>query len=326
MPSCCVCGETFTVDHSLCCSHGGYLGIRHDEVRDLLGQLLNETSPNVSLEPTLQPLTGEQFPFSSNTTQEAHVDIKARGFWSARWHVCIFLILGCFTHMHAPTVTAPSSKGGELVRQESSTSMVGYLRLWSLPLLEAPILQLLSSWRRRSCSFCLPGGADPAASVFLEHLGSKIAEKKDTSYLAACHSLCFAPAFYAFAIAKAGWHMIMPAWPCNGWRLHHGHLWLKERFPSFDLYALFLAFYSLFCGHIEWFLACVLCCWLFILQRTVFLFCVFLAGSISISVDLKKKKWTRQYCMAGNFIRNCFLFKPISGRAVKNRPIVVDDF
>ena len=69
LPSQCVCGKDFSVDHSLSCSHGGYLGIRHNEVRDLLGHLLEETCSNVSLEPALQHLDGEDLPSSANTNK-----------------------------------------------------------------------------------------------------------------------------------------------------------------------------------------------------------------------------------------------------------------
>ena len=59
LPALCVCGQAFTVDHALSCSHGGYLGLRHNEVGDLLGEVLDEISVNVSLEPALKPLDGE---------------------------------------------------------------------------------------------------------------------------------------------------------------------------------------------------------------------------------------------------------------------------
>ena len=55
LPSQCVCGKDFSVDHSLSCSHGGYLSIRHNEVRDVIGDL-DETGVNVRREPVLQSL------------------------------------------------------------------------------------------------------------------------------------------------------------------------------------------------------------------------------------------------------------------------------
>ena len=59
--------------------------------------------------------------------------------------------------------------------------------------------------------FTTAGGAGPAASIFLKHLGSKIAEKKDeriherihertAGFVAACSLICFVPAFSASAV------------------------------------------------------------------------------------------------------------------------------
>ena len=71
MPSHCVCSESFTVYHRLTCSHEGYLGMQHSEVGDLLGHMLDETCPNVSLEPTLQPLSDEVLPASAISTRSS---------------------------------------------------------------------------------------------------------------------------------------------------------------------------------------------------------------------------------------------------------------
>ena len=54
---------------------------RHDEIRDLLAAVLKEVSYDVSSEPALAPLTGEVFPSSANSPDDARVDIAARGFW-----------------------------------------------------------------------------------------------------------------------------------------------------------------------------------------------------------------------------------------------------
>ena len=93
------------MDHSLSCSHGGYLGIRHNEVRDLLGHLLEETCSNVSLEPALQHLDGEDLPSSANTKQDARADLKASGFWSSNRHCCAFFDVRVF-HPHAQSYRA----------------------------------------------------------------------------------------------------------------------------------------------------------------------------------------------------------------------------
>ena len=96
LPASCVCGQAFTVEHALSCSHGGYLGLRHNEVRDLLGEVLDEICVNVSLEPALKPLDGEQLAPTANSSESARVDIKAGGFWGESRHECAFFDVRVF--------------------------------------------------------------------------------------------------------------------------------------------------------------------------------------------------------------------------------------
>ena len=57
--------------------------IRHYEVRDLTASLLTQVCHNVATEPSLQSITSETFSLvSAKTTNNAHMDVKARGFWS----------------------------------------------------------------------------------------------------------------------------------------------------------------------------------------------------------------------------------------------------
>ena len=96
LPASCVCGQAFTVEHALSCSHGGYLGLRHNEVRDLLGEVLDEICVNVSLDPSLKPLDGEQLAPTVNSSESARVDIKAGGFWGESRHECAFFDVRVF--------------------------------------------------------------------------------------------------------------------------------------------------------------------------------------------------------------------------------------
>ena len=83
LPLKCVCGANFDEIHGLNCATGGFTTIRHNEIRDLTAELLNEVCNDVSSEPLLTPLTGENFVFKSTTTDdEARLDISARGFWA----------------------------------------------------------------------------------------------------------------------------------------------------------------------------------------------------------------------------------------------------
>uniref|UniRef100_A0A1X7SJN9 Uncharacterized protein n=2 Tax=Amphimedon queenslandica TaxID=400682 RepID=A0A1X7SJN9_AMPQE len=82
LPSSCVCGHAFSVDHALSCTYGGFHTLRHNNVRDLLVSLLKDVCPNVCREPSLQPLSGERlFHRSACTEDGARLDIAVEEFW-----------------------------------------------------------------------------------------------------------------------------------------------------------------------------------------------------------------------------------------------------
>ena len=83
LPQKCVCGAPYNEVHGLNCQRGGFVVIRHNEVRDLTAELLSEVCHDVATEPGLTPLSGEEF--DSNTTSqenESRCDVAARGFWT----------------------------------------------------------------------------------------------------------------------------------------------------------------------------------------------------------------------------------------------------
>ena len=81
IPSVCVCGENFTVDHAMICKRGGFVIQRHNELRDLEADLLSMACSDVEVEPVLQDITEEQLSRGSNRARDARLDIRARGFW-----------------------------------------------------------------------------------------------------------------------------------------------------------------------------------------------------------------------------------------------------
>ena len=71
LPSRCVCGQIFNLDHALSCKKGGFITLRHNELRDFKANQLSEVSQDVRLEPRLKLLTGEIYYYStSNTTED----------------------------------------------------------------------------------------------------------------------------------------------------------------------------------------------------------------------------------------------------------------
>ena len=77
------CGENFDESHAMSCQKGGFISIRHDEIRDITCSLLKDVCSDVTKEPLLQPLQGEEFNYkTAKVEQEARVDLSAREFWN----------------------------------------------------------------------------------------------------------------------------------------------------------------------------------------------------------------------------------------------------
>ena len=82
LPSHCVCGHQFTVEHALSCPRGRFPSIRHNEIRDITADLLSEVCHNVGTEPGLQPITDEQMTYrTANREDGARLDVVAQSFW-----------------------------------------------------------------------------------------------------------------------------------------------------------------------------------------------------------------------------------------------------
>ena len=75
----CACGKPNSVNHALICSKGCFVIKRHNELRDIEAELLNEVCSSVTKEPKLLPLSGEHI--RGNMADEAHLDVSAIGFW-----------------------------------------------------------------------------------------------------------------------------------------------------------------------------------------------------------------------------------------------------
>ena len=84
IPTKCVWGSSFKVDHLLSCPHGGFLSLCHNEIRELTANLLMEVHVcnDVKVEPDLQDITTESMTgCTANTTDGARLDIAANGVW-----------------------------------------------------------------------------------------------------------------------------------------------------------------------------------------------------------------------------------------------------
>ena len=66
--------------HALSCKKGGFISIRHNEIRNMITRLLKEVYKDIRAEPQLQHLSGKTHQSSTFTRTEVHLDICARDF------------------------------------------------------------------------------------------------------------------------------------------------------------------------------------------------------------------------------------------------------
>ena len=93
LPSTCPCTKPFNVTHAMNCHRGGFINSRHDNIKNFTAKLLEGVCNDVEVEPHLQPVNGVRFRPSVNVSEEARLDVRARGFWrngqNAFFDVCL---------------------------------------------------------------------------------------------------------------------------------------------------------------------------------------------------------------------------------------------
>ena len=76
------CGSKFDIQHSLTCKKGGFVTIRHNDLRDLTAKILSEVCYDIEIELRLVPLSGEDLSNrTANRSNEARRNVRASGFW-----------------------------------------------------------------------------------------------------------------------------------------------------------------------------------------------------------------------------------------------------
>ncbi len=168
-PSNCTCGVTFTVEHALSCPRGGFPILRHNELRDVTASLLTEVCHEVSIEPNLQPITGESFNGASAITQDgARLDVSMCGFWGGR-HQKTFCDVRVF-NPHAPSNRAPNM--ATTYRKHEREKKNTY---------EQRVLQIEHA-SFTPLVFSASGGFGNSASTFYKRLASLLATKRNEVY------------------------------------------------------------------------------------------------------------------------------------------------
>ncbi|XP_065177350.1 uncharacterized protein LOC135808131 [Sycon ciliatum] len=169
MPSGCVCGSQFTVAHALSCPTGGYPTIRHNEIRDVTAGFLKRVATNVSVEPHLEPLSGEHLSYrTAIRDDQPRLDVAANGVWGGRFERTFFDV-----RVFNPFASSnqSSSISATYVRQEKAKKRSYEERLREIE--HASFVPLV---------FSTTGGMGKQSASLYKRIASLIAEKSGEPY------------------------------------------------------------------------------------------------------------------------------------------------
>ena len=167
MPSICIYGKRFDVDHALSCQKGGFIHRRHDEVKELIGNIAGELYHDVEIEPNLIPISGELLHHSANQQQEARLDLSIRGFWQRGQRAFTDIrIFNPFAPTHLNQKLENCFSNDEREKKRSYGQRVIDVEHGSF----TPLI------------FSSYGGYGREADRFLSNLADKLSLKKDISY------------------------------------------------------------------------------------------------------------------------------------------------
>ena len=168
-PPSCVCGTAFSTEHALSCPTGGLPTRRHNEIRDYLAHRLSEVCADVSVEPELQPLSGETFQRRSTTRDDAaRLDIHTVGFWDRQLGSAFFdvRIFNPFAPSNCNSALSAVYQRHERQKRNTYEERVRTVEHASF----TPLV------------FSTTGGASRLTTAFLKHLASRLAEKHEEQY------------------------------------------------------------------------------------------------------------------------------------------------
>ena len=83
LPYNCEYRPRFNLQHVVSCKKGGFISIRHNQIRNITARLLNEECKDIRVESRLQQITSKALRSSTLTRNEVPLDICGSGFWQA---------------------------------------------------------------------------------------------------------------------------------------------------------------------------------------------------------------------------------------------------
>ena len=167
LPSVCVCGQTFNVTHAMNCKRGGFISARHDNIRDFEAKLLSQVCKDVETEPPLQTLSNEHLPRSANTSADARLDVRARGFWRRGQNAYFDIRI-----TNASTASQINAPLNTILKKHEAEKKRKY---------NARVMQV-ESGSFTPLVFSTLGSMGPETAAYHKTLAEKIAQKKDERY------------------------------------------------------------------------------------------------------------------------------------------------
>ena len=163
MPHFCGCGQQNNVNHTLICKKGGYVSMRHNNLRDLNANLQREVCRDVVIEPHLLPVNNEEIQGSEGD----RADISSRGLWSTFERTFFDVRV-----LHPNSPSYQSTEMDKLYRQHEQEKMRRY---------NARIITV----ERGSFTpliYTTFGGWGPQSTRYHKRLAEKLAAKRNERY------------------------------------------------------------------------------------------------------------------------------------------------
>ena len=141
--------------------------IRHNVVRDTIGEILQEVCKDVRIEPQLLPVTGEELPARANTADGARADVSAIGLWQPLNRA--FLDIKVFNPLASSNATQDLQQVYRRHEQEKKAQYNDRV----MEIEKGTFTPVIFS-----CS----GGASKEANRLLKAIAQKLAEKRSEAY------------------------------------------------------------------------------------------------------------------------------------------------
>lgn len=169
LPSTCVCGKAYSLDHSQICMTGGFIHMRHDEPKLLWADLCRSAGFNdVEVEPLLVPLSGEELSGRCAKVEDGcRSDVRVRSFWRGQQEA--FFEFRVFYPFASSYVRQSSSA---LFRQHANERKREY----------SERINRVDSGSFTPMIFASTGGMGPQMEIALKHLASRISEREGQAY------------------------------------------------------------------------------------------------------------------------------------------------